>query len=201
MSWWNDIVEWIASPEGQSVLVTVGIPFTAVLLAALIGAGVARSATKRLIAQRDRETRANAVAALVMAGAHAATWSSQSGGAKEHSEQLAAAADIAVRLMPVHAAGMAADWAAHQLADMRTNSVSFSFQAEQSLREYRDRLLQWVDHPRRAKKLFSLDLERWSYASAAPDPVYADQTAWMQEHQGAPTAPAQPLIPAGAPTR
>jgi len=191
MSWWNDLIDWMASAEGRQLLLTIGVPFVAVLLAALIGAGVARSATRRLVEQRDRESRANAVAALVTAGTHAATWHSQSAAQKEHSQQLAAAADIAVRLMPVKGAGMAADWAEHQLAEMRTGSVSFSFQAEQSLHEYRDRLLEWVDHPRRAKRLFALDLERWRYETAAPDPVYAEQSAWAQEHLVPAAAPAQ----------
>lgn len=200
MNWWSDLIDWMSTSENRTVLLTTGLSVVSILLAALIGAGVGRNATKRLVAQRDRESRANAVAALITAGTHAASWASQTPAAKDHSEQLASAADITVRLMPIKGAGMAADWAAHQLTDLRTNSVSYSFASDQSLREYRDRLLEWASHPRRAKKLFGLDLERWSYGSATPDPIYAEQTAWTE--QRLPTMPAatttEPLVPTGA---
>jgi len=200
MTWWNDLIDWMSAPENRTVLISTALPVVAILLAALIGAGVGRSATKRLVDQRDRESRNNAVAALITAGTHAANWASQTAAAKEHSEQLAAAADIKVRLMPITGAGKAADWAAHELAELRTNSVSYSFASDQALREYRDRLLEWAAHPRRAKKLFGLDLERWSYGAAAPDPIYAEQTKWTEQQLPTPPAAttAEPLIPASA---
>ena len=185
MQWWNSFVEWFWSTDGQRLVTSTILPFLAVLIAGLVAAAIGRSATKRLVVQRDRETRAAAVAALVTSASHAATWHSQSAAAKDHSQQLAAAADIQVRLLPISGAAMAADWAAHELADMRVNSVSFSFQAEQSLREYRERLVEWVAHPRRAKKLFGLDLERWSYETDAVDPVIADQQRWAAEQTAA----------------
>lgn len=185
MQWWNDFVEWFWSTDGQQLVTGTLLPFFAVLVAGFLGAAIGRSATKRLVLQRDRETRAAAVAALVTSATHAATWHSQSAAAKDHSQQLAAAADIQVRLLPVSGAAMAADWAAHELAEMRVNSVSFSFQAEQSLREYRERLVEWVAHPRRAKKLFGLDLERWKYETGAVDPVIADQQRWAAEQSDA----------------
>lgn len=194
MQWWSDFVEWFWSFEAQRLLTTVIFPFLAVLVAGLVGAGIGRASTKRLVHQRDRETRASAVSALVTAGTHAATWHSQSAAAKDHSQQLAAAADIQVRLMPIPGAAMAADWAAHELAEMRTNSVSFSFQADQSLHEYRERLVEWVNHPRRAKRLFSLDLERWRYETDATDPVLLEQQRWAEER--ATTAHAPDLAPA-----
>jgi hypothetical protein len=151
------------------------------VIAALIG----RGATRRLVLQRDREARANAVAALVTAGQNAARWQSQSPAAREHAEQLAAEADIAVRLLPLPGATLAADWAAHELAAMRTNSVSFSFSADQSLAEYRDRLVQWLHRPARARKLFAPDLERWSFEGQAVDPVVLDQQRWAEEQSAA----------------
>lgn len=203
MSWWNELLAWAAA--SQDLLVGVALPVVAILVAALLAAGISRSAVRRLVEQRDRESRANAIAALIVAGTHAATWHSQSAAAKDHSQQVAASADIAVRLMPVQGAGLAADWAAHQLTDMRINSVSFSFQADQTLREYRDRLLDWADHPRRAKKLFAQDLERWRYETSAPDPVLAEQTKWAEERLESAGAPASsPAVPSsatvGAPT-
>ncbi len=185
MQWWNSFVDWFWSADGQQFVTGTVLPFFAVLVAGFMGAAIGRSATRRLVVQRDRETRAAAVAALVTSATHAATWHSQSAAAKDHSQQLAAAADIQVRLLPISGAAMAADWAAHELADMRVNSVSFSFQAEQSLREYRERLVEWVAHPRRAKKLFGLDLERWKYETESVDPIVADQQRWAAEQTAA----------------
>jgi hypothetical protein len=64
---------------------------------------------------------------------------------------------------------------------MRTNSVSYSYQAEQTLDEYRDRLIEWAYKPKRAKKLFAADLDRWKYAESAVDPVVLEQQRWAEE--------------------
>jgi hypothetical protein len=181
MQWWNDFVDWIQSDAGWAVLTGAVFPFLAIIVAGVIGALVGRGATRRLVQQRDHETRASAVAALVTAGRAAATWHSLSPQAKEHSETLAAAADIQVRLLPVSGSGLAADWAAHQLDDMRTNSVNYTFQADQTLDEYRDRLVRWLHRPRQAKKLFADDLDRWRYDTTRPDPVALEQQKWAEE--------------------
>ena len=146
MQWWNDFVDWLQSDAGWAVLTGAVFPFLAIIVAGVIGALVGRGATRRLVQQRDHETRASAVAALVTAGRAAATWHSLSPQAKEHSETLAAAADIQVRLLPISGSGLAADWAGHQLDDMRTNSVNYTFQADQTLDEYRDRLALEAEH-------------------------------------------------------
>ena len=207
MQWWNDLLDWIRSDDGWKVISTAVIPFVAIVVAGIIGAAIGRGATRRLISQRDHETRASAVAALVAAGQGAATWHSQGPDAKEHAELLAGQADVSVRLLPISGAGLAADWASHQLRDMRTNSVSYSYQAEQTLDEYRDRLVEWLHRPGRAKKLFAYDLDRWQYSETAADPVVLEQQRWAEEqysaitHEPAEHAPELPLtapIPTGA---
>jgi hypothetical protein len=72
-------------------------------------------------------------------------------------------AHVAVRLLPVTGADLAADWAAHQLEAMRVNSVNFSISSDGTLAEYQNRLVDWLRHPRKAKRLFSSDLDRWDY--------------------------------------
>lgn len=181
MDWWNDLIDWTRSDEGSALLTGAILPFLAILVAGVIGALIGRGATRRLVAQRDHETRANAVAALVTAGRAAATWHSLSPAAKEHSEALSAAADIQVRLLPIAGAGLAADWAEHQLGEMRTNSVNYSFQADQTLGDYRDRLVRWLHKPGKAKKLFGDDLAAWRYDTSQPDPVAAEQQRWAEE--------------------
>jgi len=217
MQWWSDFLDWIQSDAGWKIISTAVIPFVAIVVAGIIGAAIARGAIRRLIAQRDHEMRASAVAALVAAGQGAATWHSQGPDAKEHAELLASQADVAVRLLPIAGADLAADWASHELRDMRTNSVSYSYQAEQTLDEYRDRLVEWLHKPSRAKKLFAADLDRWRYSDNAVDPVVLEQQRWAEEQYAAvahePAAPAHdvPLtspipmvsghvVPSGAPS-
>jgi len=187
MQWWNSFVDWFYSEDGQRLLVTAVIPFVAIVLAGILGALIGRGAVKRLVAQRDHETRAAAVTALISAGQNAARWHSQSPAAREHAEHLANDADVMVRLLPIAGAHYAADWASHQLADMRTNSVSFSYQAEQTLAEYRERLVLWLHRPGKGRKLFAADLERWRYEDQAADPLIVEQQKWAEEQYTAAT--------------
>src|SRR3954447_24405709 len=114
MQWWSDFLDWIQSDAGWKIISTAVIPFVAILVAGIIGAAIGRGATRRLIAQRDREVRASAVAALITAGQSAATWHSQGPAAREHAELIASQADVAVRLLPIAGADLAADWANHE---------------------------------------------------------------------------------------
>ncbi|MFT4030702.1 MAG: hypothetical protein QM675_12580 [Protaetiibacter sp.] len=181
MQWWNDFVDWFYSDDGQRVLVTAVVPFVAIVLAGIIATLIGRGGVKRLVAQRDHETRAAAVTALISAGQNAARWHSQSPAAREHAEHLANDADVMVRLLPISGANYAADWASHQLADMRVNSVSFSYQADQTLSEYRERLVLWLHKPNKGRKMFAADLERWRYEDRAADPVIVEQQKWAEE--------------------
>jgi hypothetical protein len=181
MQWWNDFLDWVNSDDGWAIITGAVLPFIAILVAGLVGALIGRGTTGRIVRQRDHESRSSAVAALVTAGKSAAHWHSLSPAAKEHSETLASAADIAVRLLPISGADLAADWAEHQLAEMRGNSVNYSFQADQTLFEYRDRLVRWLHKPGKAKKLFADDLDRWRYDNSQPDPVAIEQQRWAEE--------------------
>ncbi len=197
MQWWNDFVDWFYSEDGQRILVSVVIPFVAIVVAGFVAALIGRGATRRLVAQRDHETRAAAVTALISAGQNAARWHSQSPAAREHAEHLANDADVMVRLLPISGASYAADWASHQLADMRVNSVSFSYQADQTLAEYRERLVLWLHKPNKGRKLFAADLERWRYEEQGTDPVILEQQQWAEDQYTAATdqkVPHEPLV-------
>lgn len=169
MQWWNDLVAWFASDDGWRILSGAIIPFVAIVLAGILGAAIGRSGVKRLVGQRDRETRVAAVASLVTAGQNAVRWHSQGADAREHAMQVATEAHVAVRLLPVTGADLAADWAAHQLERMRIDSANFGLQADGTLTEYQNRLVEWLRHPNRAKRLFSSDLDRWDYENAPVD--------------------------------
>ena len=169
MDWWNDLTDWISSDDGWRVLSGAIIPFVAIVVAGIIAALIGRGATKRVVAMQEREARHAAVAAIVSAARKAATWGSLGHDERGYADHLAEDADIRLRLLPVTGAPLAANWAQHEIADIKKNSSTFSFQAEQSLAEFRDRLLEWQGRPSKARKLFKSDLERWKFDSPDPD--------------------------------
>ena len=179
LEWWNDIVRWFNSDDGQAVFVGAIVPFVAILLGGIIAGAIARGSTKRLIDQRDREHKASAVAALIASGRRAASWSTLSAQEKEHVDLQTSQAEVAIRLLPLSGAALAADWAAHQLASMKKNSANYSFQAEQDLVDFQDGLIAWQNKPNQAKKLFAQDLAAWKYDSSIPeDELITKQREW-----------------------
>jgi hypothetical protein len=168
MAWWNDIVAWFNSATGSRILLSAILPFLAILVAGIVAAAIGRGSARRVLAHEDRELQGSAIIALIVVGRKASIWSSLGGDERQHVDSLMSEADIRVRLIPVAGAGQAADWAAHQLADMKKNSASFSFQADQTFVDYRDRLLDWQLKPNRARKLFASDLQQWRYEDESP---------------------------------
>jgi len=168
MAWWNDFVAWFNSAAGSRIFLSAILPFVAIVLAGIIAAAIGRGATQRVLAHEYRELTGAALIALIVVGRKASIWASLGADEKQHVDSLLSEADIRVRLLPVSGASAAADWATHELADMKKNSASFSFQAEQDFVDYRDRLLDWQAKPRRARKLFASDLEQWRYDDSSP---------------------------------
>lgn len=190
MSVLRDIVHWFGTATGHTVLLGAIIPAIAILAAGVGAGAISRGAVRRMLGQRERESRASAAAALIHAGTVAVKWHAQAPQSREHFESLASAAEVQVRLLPISGASLAADWAVHQLEQMRANSVSFSFQADETLAEYRDRLVTWVHRPGRAKRLFADDLERWRFeAKPSSDGVVAQQQQWAAERAAEQAAP------------
>ncbi len=171
MDWWNDLTDWTASDEGWRVLSGAIIPFVAIVVAGVIAALIGRAATKRVVALHDRESRNAAVAGVVTAARKASRWGALGHEERAYADHLAEDADVRLRLLPVSGAPLAADWVQHEIADIKRNSSTFTSQADQSLGELRDRLLEWNGKPGRAKKLFKADLERWKFDSRTPTPT------------------------------
>jgi hypothetical protein len=204
MDWWNDLTDWTSSDTGWRVLSGAVIPFVAIVVAGVIAALIGRSATKRVVALQERESKNAAVAAILTAARKAAAWGSLGHDERAYADHLAEDADIRLRLLPVQGAPLAANWAQHEIADIKKNSSTFSFQADQSLAEFRDRLLDWQARPSRARKLFKADLERWKFESPDPDAdLIKRQQDWNADQAEPPRtqAPAQaPAAPAERPT-
>ncbi|WP_433932062.1 hypothetical protein [Curtobacterium flaccumfaciens] len=200
MDWWNDLTDWTSSDTGWRVLSGAVIPFVAIVVAGVIAALIGRSATKRVVALQERESKNAAVAAILTAARKAAAWGSLGHDERAYADHLAEDADIRLRLLPVQGAPLAANWAQHEIADIKKNSSTFSFQADQSLAEFRDRLLDWQARPSRARKLFKADLERWKFESPDPDAdLIKRQQDWNADQAEAPRTQAQAQAPAQAP--
>lgn len=183
----------------------------AIIVASVLAAWIARGAIRRLLEQHDRELRAAAIGTIVDAATEASVWNSLTPQEQILNDRAVGMADIQVRLLPLKGASIAADWAAHQLADLKRTSATFGYQLEPALVEFRDRLIEWQNKPSRARKIFQGDLDRWS-AQGTPSEksLRADQDAWVakQHHDqfttppaGIPAPAAQPLgyVPAAVP--
>ncbi|MET4781436.1 hypothetical protein [Glaciihabitans sp. UYNi722] len=182
MEWWNNFVDWLNSDGGWRVISGAVIPFIAIVVAGLVAAAIGRGFAKRVIALSDREVKASAVTALISAGRKAAVWNTLPAPEQQHIDHLIGDADIRLRLLPVPGTALAADWARHEIAEMKKNAVSFSFQAEQTLLVFRDRMIEWQARPTRAKKLFKNDLDSWAYdSSVSEQELVHQQQAWAAQ--------------------
>jgi len=171
MDWGNGFLQWLASDEGWRVLSGAVIPAASIVLAGTIAALIGRNATKRLITLHRQDALSAAIGGFLLAGRRAAVWNTLGDVERIQLEHLIAEAETRIRLLPISGAGLAATWAAHELTTMKRDSAGFQFQAQQTLADYRDRLIAWSEKPRSAKKLFGADLERWQFEVDEPAPV------------------------------
>jgi hypothetical protein len=186
MQWWNDFVDWLTSSAAQPMVFNAVVLAVAVIVAGLLAAWIARGAIKGLLSRTDRQQKASAIAALVDAATEASVWNSLTPGEQVLSDRAVGLADIMVRLLPIKGAGIAANWAGHQLAEMKRASATFGYQLDPAVAEFRDRLIEWQNKPGRARKIFQGDLERWRFENNDTERVLIEQQdAWVaqQHHQ------------------
>jgi hypothetical protein len=184
MQWWNDFLDWFTSIEARTVIFTGAVLFVAIIVAGLLAAWIARGSVRGLLQRTDRAQKASAIAALVDAATEASVWNSLTPGEQVLSDRAVGQADIMVRLLPIKGAGVAANWASHQLAEMKRNSATFGYQLDPAIAEFRDRLIEWQNKPGRARKIFQNDLERWRFETSPSEQSLLDeQDAWVaQQH-------------------
>ena len=196
MDWWNSFLDWAHSGDGWRIISGAIVPFVAIVVAGVVAALIGRGATKRVITLQERESKNAAVGGVISAARKAATWGSLGHDERSYADHLAEDADIRLRLLPISGAAVAANWAQHEIADIKKNSSTFSFQAEQSLAEFRDRMLEWQAKPTRARKLFRYDLERWKFETPDSDTDLVQRQQQWNADQAAPTsAPAAGSTP------
>ena len=182
MQWLNDFQDWFLASENRNTVLTGIILFISMILALVIGALIGSSVSKRHIRSSEDLAKAAVIAALIDAATEASVWNGLSPQEQIMSDRAVGQIDIRVRLMSVKGAAAAADWAAHQLAEMKRTSATFGYQLDPAVAEFRDRLLLWVNNPGRANKIFARDLERWAYQNVQPEAaVIASQDAWVAQ--------------------
>jgi hypothetical protein len=185
MQWWNDLISWLDSSASQPTVFSAVVLFIAVLAAGLLAAWISGLAIKRLVAQRDRESKAAAIAALVDAATEASVWNSLTPQEQVLADRAVAQADIVVRLLPIRGSDVAANWAAHQLHELKRASATFGYQLDPAVVEFRDRLLEWQRHPGRTRRQFQNDLARWRTQRQDPEQAAVEQQdSWVaDQHQ------------------
>ena len=130
-------------------------------------------------------TSAGAVASpssLRCAATEASVWNSLTPQEQVLADRAVGQADIQLRLLPVKGADVAADWAAHQLHELKRASATFGYQLDPAVVEFRERMLEWQRHPSRTGRDFRNDLERWRAQRNEPDQeLVVAQDSWIAE--------------------
>ncbi|ROS29666.1 hypothetical protein EDF22_1414 [Rathayibacter sp. PhB127] len=167
MQWWNEFVTWVQTAEGRQSVFVGALVLLAVIVGVIVAALVLRSAIARLIRQQEHERKNAVIATLIDAAVDASAWNVLSQSERILSDRAAAQAETHLRLLPVKGSGVAANWAAHELADLKHTSSTGGYQTQASVGEFRDRLVLWRDKPNRARKAFLADLERWRFSETS----------------------------------
>lgn len=201
MQWWNDFQTWLATSEGSQAVFVGCVSFVALVVGVLVASWLTRASIRRILSRQDRERKNSAIATLVDCVTEASVWNSLTPQEQVLSDRAVGLADLHVRMLPIKGAAVAANWAAHQLADMKRNSATFGYQLGPAIAEFRDRLVDWSMRPAKAKRNFESDLEGWQRAANdAERRLLAEQEAWVaqQENDALPSAPATAFAPAPA---
>lgn len=191
MQWWNEFVTWLQTVDGKRSIFLGAVVLVSVIVGVIVTSSIVRGSIKRLINQQQRELKNNVIATLVDAAAEAASWNTLPAAVQVQSDRSSAQAETLLRLLPVKGAGIAANWAAHELDALKRSSPREVGATPASITEFRDRLIEWRNKPARAKKGFISDLERWSYldtANPASDPAVAIAAVASEADPAAETA-------------
>lgn len=194
MQWWNDLLDALASERGTQLLSGVVVPFVAIVVAGVLAAVIARSATQRILTRHDREVKGAAIGVLIDAARQASAWDGLTAQERVLADRAAGEADIRIRLLPVKGAATAATWAAHEITEFKRGSGSFGFQFDAQLAEFRDRMVEWQHHPGRARKIFQGDISRWQFEDDQPGTDTAAASR-PQAHPAEPDAVAPVPVP------
>ncbi|PPF15331.1 hypothetical protein [Rathayibacter rathayi] len=184
MQWWNEFLSWIRTSDGYQAVFTAAVVLLAVVIGAVVIGSVFRASIARLIRQQDHERKNAIIATLVDAAVDASAWNILSSPERVLSDRASAQAETHLRLLPVKGSGVAANWVAHELAELKHTSSTGGYQTQASVNEFRDRLVLWRDKPGRARKAFLADLERWRFSETGREGSAESALADLTEQMG-----------------
>ncbi len=194
MQWWSDFLDWASTGEGLRTLAQTALPFLAIVLAGIIAAVIGRAAIRHSLGLAEQELTRGVLAAVIGSGRQHAVWDTLTTAEQQYAAIAAAEAEVRLRMLPRVGAEAAADWALHELEELKRNSIDFGRSSEAGFAEFRDRLVEWHFRPRKARKLFLQDLERWRFERSEESDKAADQQRkWQQEQQTRPAPTASDL--------
>lgn len=196
MQWWNSFVSWLTAASNQTMVFSAVVLIVSIVVASLLAALISREAIRRLLVQNDRALKASVIGTLVDAATEASVWNSLTPQEQVMADRAVGQADVQLRLLPIKGSGVAANWAAHQLAELKRTSATFGYQLEPALLEFRDRLVEWQEKPGRTRKIFQSDLDRWKVSKNSTEKnLLAEQDAWtaQQHHDQFAATPAAPV--------
>ncbi|MCU1438319.1 MAG: hypothetical protein JWP66_1406 [Naasia sp.] len=187
---WDAFLQWLSSDAGAAVLSGAVIPFFAVLTAGLLAAAIARGGMRRLMAQRDGEIAAGVIAALVDSAHDATSWATTPAGERSLVDRQSTEAELRMRLLPLPGADTAAEWASHEVAQLRRASSAYSTDFAGPLGVFRSRLVEWHRKPRKATRAFAADLARWASEERADEQrLQHQQDDWLPPREVADDSP------------
>lgn len=176
MTWWTQFLDWLYSEQAQPAIWNAIFLASAILLstifAALIARGFARGLTKRL----EKQELANVLTLVIDAATEASAWNSLTPNEQLLSNRAIAQAQTRLQLLPIRGASEVAAWSTHQLAEIKRASAGYGYQLEPIVDEFRARLIEWQNKPRRAKKIFGEDIARWSYTTSESAHAFQEQS-------------------------
>lgn len=194
MQWWSDFLDWASTSEGLRTLAQTALPFLAIVLAGIIAAVIGRAAIRHSLGLAEQELTRGVLAAVIGSGRQYAVWDTLTTAEQQYAAIAAAEAEVRLRMLPRVGAEAAADWALHELEELKRSSIDFGRSSEAGFAEFRDRLVEWHFRPRKARKLFLQDLERWRFERSEEGDRAADQQRkWQQEQQTRPAPTASDL--------
>lgn len=198
--WWNGLVEWFASAEGQSITLTVILPAAAILVAGILASLIAAAATGRLFRQRERADRAAAIAGLLAVVRRATVWTSLSVAEKDHIDYQTTESLVRLRLLAAPAADLVAEWAGYRIDNIKRHSATIIAEADAELVALENGLIEWHRTPSRAIKAIKSEIELLRFDAQSLDrDLIARQRQWQAEQDGRAAAPAAPsAVPAAA---
>lgn len=197
IEWWQALVRWLNTADGQTILTTVVLPFVAILTAGLLAVLIARASSTRLMHHRDKSEKAAAISGLLAVCRRVTIWTSLSSAERDHLDYQITESTVRLRLLPIAGADLAAEWSQAMVSAIKRNSAALIDEADKGLADLENGLILWYRRPGVAKKQFKTELPylRTDVTSLDHD-LIARQKQWQATQDGKTTAaPAATVAP------